>query len=243
MLTFICSSNILNYNNFIMVLFLLHLALSILFFISLAVSEVTSATRWSISSCPFSCCGSNSDDDVLPVVGLEFRGSVPRAVPIMDAGDMVVEDVAMLPNPLVPLDSIKVINMPLSDVRILIVEDNNLCVITLQRFCKQHSFKDENVVIAENGKIGVDLFQSFKPHIVFMDRNMPKKDGIKATKEIRDLQDIVGIVPIIICISDDNTNQCVIDFKEAGADDFCHKPIKSHDFGEVLAKHVKIPST
>ena len=227
-----------------MVLVLLHLVLSIMFFISMSVSGVAADTRWSISSCPFSCCGSaDSDDYVPPVIDREVKRSVPRVMQIMDAGDMVVEDVSMMPpNPLVPLDS-KAINMPLSEVRVLIVEDNNLCVITLQRFCRQHSFEDENVVIAENGKIGVDLFQSFKPHIVFMDRNMPIKDGITATKEIRDLQDIVGISPIIICISDDNTNKCILDFKEAGVDDFCHKPIKPHGFGEVLAKYLKIPST
>ena len=75
------------------------------------------------------------------------------------------------------------INSLINDVRILIVEDNevNQLVIT--------SMLDGlHCEIAANGRIGVEMYQDSQPDLVFMDVSMPEMNGMDATRVIRDFE-------------------------------------------------------
>ncbi|MCF8069730.1 MAG: response regulator [Desulfobacterales bacterium] len=47
---------------------------------------------------------------------------------------------------------------------------------------------------AANGREGVEMFQTVKPDLVFMDLTMPEIDGYKATEEIKNLDKNAMIV-------------------------------------------------
>ena len=70
---------------------------------------------------------------------------------------------------------------------------------------------------------------------------MPIKDGITATREIREIEATAawkyGRLPIIAC-STDSTESCLSGFTDAGADDFLQKPYKFDGLREMLEKHL-----
>ena len=57
---------------------------------------------------------------------------------------------------------------------------------TVEVFCEYLEFKNIEVVgRAYDGKEGVELYEQFKPDVVFMDLKMPEFDGIYGIKHIR----------------------------------------------------------
>ncbi len=210
------------------------------------------------------CCGFASANYVKPIdpalgglapVSPDVE-QVPAAQPGMLIGiadDLVVSSVSSSSNPLLPDDAplLEKVRIPLKELRILIVEDNAIAVMVLQRLGRGLGFVEENVKCALDGTAGVREFLKHKPHLVFMDRNMPIekgvaaielrqeleaigvldvieiKNGVDATLAIRKSQKCIGVVPVIICISDDKSNQSVEEFTAAGADGFYHKPFSS----------------
>lgn len=66
--------------------------------------------------------------------------------------------------------------------KVLIVEDDNLLLVTLT-----HQFEDAGytVVSATNGEDGITQFEKENPDAVILDVMMPRKDGIEMLEEIR----------------------------------------------------------
>ena len=80
-------------------------------------------------------------------------------------------------------------------LNIMLVEDS----ITLQKlFTKFWQRKGHNVVVAKNGQEAVDLYKKANYSIVFMDIELPIKDGLEVTQEIRTFEKQSGRPPTII---------------------------------------------
>lgn len=181
------------------------------------------------------CCKSataNCVEPIDPVLG-GLHPALPKADPIPAvqqgmfigiADELVVSSVSSSSNPLLPdrAPLLEKTRISLQELRLLIVEDNPLCVRILTQHCLKYGLQKENIEASENGKDGVEAFKETKPHLIFMDRNMPVKNGIEATREIRLHQETHD--PIIICISDDASESTTTEFTEAGANGFFHKP-------------------
>ncbi len=67
--------------------------------------------------------------------------------------------------------------------RILIVEDEPISLEMLSKTLKE----DFNVLTADNGKKGFELYKKFNPHIIISDLNMPIMNGIELIQKIREL--------------------------------------------------------
>ncbi|MBL8194366.1 MAG: response regulator, partial [Blastocatellia bacterium] len=82
------------------------------------------------------------------------------------------------------------------------------------------------VDIANNGKEAVEMFLSNRYDLVLMDHYMPEKDGLIASKEIREYenkQKDSKHTPILI-ITANSISEMKIDYKDAYIDDFIEKP-------------------
>ncbi len=84
---------------------------------------------------------------------------------------------------------------------ILYVEDEAILREAAGRFLKRKAL---SVHLAENGKIGLELFKLHRPDVVITDINMPEMDGIELTQEIRKL---CSLTPIII--TSGNYSECI----------------------------------
>jgi CheY-like chemotaxis protein len=103
----------------------------------------------------------------------------------------------------------------------LVVDDDPTNRLFLTVLLKREGY---DVLPAEDGVQGVELFRASRPEIVFMDVMMPRMDGYEATRHIKTLAGDT-FVPVIFltALSDDEAlAQCV----DAGGDDFLTKPYR-----------------
>ncbi|KAG8903071.1 ssk1 response regulator receiver [Tulasnella sp. 403] len=77
-------------------------------------------------------------------------------------------------------------------INVLIVEDNPINQTILTTFMKR---KRINYGTAKNGQEAIDQWRSGNYHLILMDIQMPVKDGIEATKEIRAIERNIGTFP------------------------------------------------
>lgn len=111
---------------------------------------------------------------------------------------------------------------------ILLVEDNEDTQLIISTFLKK---TPHSLTIAVNGTRGVETFKQNPFDLVLMDIKMPIKDGIAATREIRNLEKENGRVPIpIIALTahafTDEIQRCI----DAGCTTFLTKPFKRDTF-------------
>jgi len=142
----------------------------------------------------------------------------------------------------------KVIEKPLPNIRkvigitpesqklkVLIVEDKENNVLLLQKVLEVLNF---DIIIAHNGEEAVELFQSYKPDLIWMDRRMPKMNGEKATQVIRSLPG--GKDVVIIALTASATAEDKKHLDEVGVDDYAVKPYKFQEIYSLIKKYFDV---
>lgn len=100
--------------------------------------------------------------------------------------------------------------------RIFIIEDDRKIALMIAEHLSKYNFTTQicnsfNEIISES--------QTFKPHLILMDINLPKFDGFYWCSEIRKFSNI----PILF-LSSRNSNMDIIMALNMGGDDFIQKP-------------------
>ncbi|QPK64857.1 PAS domain S-box protein [Methylomonas sp. LL1] len=119
--------------------------------------------------------------------------------------------------------------------KILIVEDQRENQLLLSRLMAGLGLE---VMLAENGKQGVELFQSWRPDLIWMDRQMPVMDGIEATRRIRRMPNGEAVKIVAVTASAFKEEQREI--LDAGMDDFVRKPYRFDEIYDCLARQLDI---
>lgn len=119
--------------------------------------------------------------------------------------------------------------------RVLIVEDQleNQLLLTQLMECVGIATR-----VAKNGAEGVELFQSWRPHLIWMDRRMPVMDGVEATQAIRQLPE--GKAVKIVAVTASAFMEQRDEMLQAGMDDFVRKPYRSNEIYECLSKQLGV---
>jgi len=112
--------------------------------------------------------------------------------------------------------------------KILLIEDNEMNWDMLSRRLKRRGYE---VVVATDGRQGVEMASSEAPDLILMDMGLPVLDGWQATQQIKQTSRLQSI-PIIAL-----TSHAMKGDREkalaAGCDDYDVKPI---DFPRLLEK-------
>jgi two-component system, cell cycle response regulator DivK len=105
--------------------------------------------------------------------------------------------------------------------KILVVEDNEENRDSLSRRLQRRGFE---VLMATDGRIGVEMAKAEKPDLILMDMNMPEVDGWEATRQIK-ADPGMAKVPVIALTAHAMTGdrERAID---AGCTDYHTKPIE-----------------
>lgn len=111
---------------------------------------------------------------------------------------------------------------------ILCVEDNEDNLFVLHRRLSRAGF---DVKVATNGKEGVEWAKALQPDLIVMDLNLPKLDGVEATRRLKGQQETKHI-PIIVLTSHTGEKHHERALA-AGCDDYETKPA---DFDRLVAK-------
>ncbi|MEQ8557585.1 MAG: response regulator [Henriciella sp.] len=104
------------------------------------------------------------------------------------------------------------------DGRILIADDNPVNTLIARRALESAGF---SVTVAATGREAVDICESLKPDLVFMDLRMPIMDGYDAMKALR----AAGMEMPVIAISAEINPEIERRARTAGADGVASKPL------------------
>jgi signal transduction histidine kinase/CheY-like chemotaxis protein len=121
--------------------------------------------------------------------------------------------------------------------KILIVDDQYHNRLLLTKLLKPLGFLLEQ---ANNGEEAIAIFQSWQPHVIFMDLRMPILDGFAATKRIKTLSKDAENQPIIIAISASVLEEEKTTVLALGCDDFIRKPFPETEIFNSLQSHLGV---
>ena len=123
-----------------------------------------------------------------------------------------------------------------ADTSILLVEDNTVNRMVAEGMLQQIRCR---IDVAENGEQAVEQFCDADYDIVFMDCQMPVKDGFEATAEIREIERLSrkGRTPIVALTANalkGDRERCV----SAGMDDYVSKPFTIADLKGAIDRQL-----
>jgi hemerythrin-like metal-binding protein len=124
---------------------------------------------------------------------------------------------------------------PAENARILLVEDNTVNRLVIERMLVKQGFK---VITATNGQLALDMLDDSAqapPDLVLMDVQMPVMDGLEATRRIRAREQATGAchLPIVALTAnafEQDRNHCLA----VGMDDFLAKPVNADRLRETI---------
>ena len=129
------------------------------------------------------------------------------------------------------------IDADISDIRVLLVEDNELNVEIAEFMLTENGAKVETV---NNGLEAVQHFEASEPgtyDVILMDVMMPVMDGLTATKKIRSLErQDAKTIPIIAMTANafrEDKEKCLA----AGMNAHLAKPIKIENIKRILCEY------
>ena len=122
-------------------------------------------------------------------------------------------------------------------LRILLAEDAEDNVLLIQRYL---AASGAEITVAENGLAAVQHFTAGEFDLVLMDVQMPVKDGIEATEEIRSWERLEGrpATPILALTAftlSGEVERCL----NAGCDAHLAKPVKKRTLIDAIAQHLQ----
>ena len=112
--------------------------------------------------------------------------------------------------------------------KILLVEDNEMNRDMLSRRLKRKGYE---VVMAVDGREGIEKARDEQPQLILMDMGLPELDGWEATRQLKGMDDTRNIPVIALtahAMAGDREKAI-----EAGCDDYDIKPV---DFKRLLGK-------
>lgn len=116
--------------------------------------------------------------------------------------------------------------------KILIADDASFMRLMIRQILSSRGYTE--IVEAENGQIALEMYQTFRPELVFLDITMPVRDGLSTLSEILKVD---PQAKVIMCTAVCHEN-VVRDALQLGALDFVVKPFRTQQFLETVAKYL-----
>lgn len=114
--------------------------------------------------------------------------------------------------------------------RILLIDDED-DILEFIRYNLQH--EGYEVFVAHDGVEGVEIARTVVPHLILLDRMMPRMDGLETCQQLRTHESLHNTLIVFLTALGEDEDQ--LTGFDAGADDYITKPIKMH----VLISRIK----
>lgn len=125
-------------------------------------------------------------------------------------------------------------NVSLNKMQVLVAEDNKMNQLLVNSILEKYEVDTE---IAENGEEAIEMVLAKKYDLVLMDVQMPKADGITATKKIREkMGDEIPIVAMTAHVLEGEREKCI----DAGMNDYITKPLDEDELVIILKRFYSI---
>ncbi len=120
----------------------------------------------------------------------------------------------------------------MSKERILVVDDEDSVLRLISFLLKSGGY---TVSTAKNGETALEKLESEKIELVILDYMMPRIDGFKVLKTIKDRYKNVGV----IMVTGKGNESVAVDLMKAGADDYVTKPFEGPKLLETVKNILK----
>lgn len=121
------------------------------------------------------------------------------------------------------------------EYRILVVDDRWENRQILLQLLRPIGFAVEE---AKNGKVALEMWEKWQPHLIWMDMQMPIMNGYQATTNIR--SHLQGQTTTIIALTASTLETEKAGLLSAGCNDFVHKPFLEHIIFEKIAHYLGV---
>jgi PAS domain S-box-containing protein len=122
-----------------------------------------------------------------------------------------------------------------TNIRVLVVDDKSENRELLSQLLASVGFE---VREAANGETALEVFQAWRPDLVWMDMRMPVMDGYEATRRLRRLPGGKDVKILAVTASAFEEQRSRI--FAAGCDDLIHKPYRPEQIFSAMAKHLGV---
>jgi CheY-like chemotaxis protein len=119
--------------------------------------------------------------------------------------------------------------------RVLIVEDDAESATVLRKMLAYSGFQ---VRVAENGELGIEAFQQWRPHFIWMDLELSRLSGTETTRRIRRLPG--GTETRIAAITASGSASARGGLMSVGFDDLTFKPFRQTNIFACMARHLGV---
>jgi CheY-like chemotaxis protein len=119
--------------------------------------------------------------------------------------------------------------------QVLLVEDNEINTVVAKSILEKLGCQ---VVCASDGRESVEFCRAHSPDLVLMDMQMPRMDGLTATRKIREFESKhsparhTPIIALTANVMNADRDLCLT----AGMDDFLAKPFRYEELAAKLAR-------
>jgi CheY-like chemotaxis protein len=93
---------------------------------------------------------------------------------------------------------------------------------------------------AENGHQGVEIWESWQPHLIWLDTRMPVMDGFEAVRQIRAKEKQTQWRTVIIAVTASTFEERKSEIIAAGCDDFVRKPFQEQILFDKMACYLGV---
>lgn len=122
-------------------------------------------------------------------------------------------------------------------MKILTIDDQQLILLSVEKRLRELGYE---VMTADNGAKGIELFNSFKPDLVLVDINMPDMSGLEVVKHIRSFEG--QKIPILV-MSGNTEENVIMDGFTLGIDDYMKKPVSLDEMAARIKRLIGVPET
>lgn len=119
--------------------------------------------------------------------------------------------------------------------RLLIVDDIKTTRQLLVRLLEPLGFEVREAV---HGQQALEIWESWEPHLIWMDMRMPVMDGYEATRKIKAAAR--GQATVIVALTASAFEEDQDPILSAGCDDVLRKPFRKEDIFDRLVKHLGV---
>jgi len=113
--------------------------------------------------------------------------------------------------------------------KILLIDDEEAIIRVLSMSLRSDGYE---VITAQSGKEGLELFKQASPPVVLTDIRMPGMDGLEVLKRVKELKPEAEV----IIITGDGDLEAAIEALQNGASDFINKPVRDKALAVALER-------
>jgi len=118
--------------------------------------------------------------------------------------------------------------------KVLVIDDEQGIRSLLDTLLRRKGY---DVVLAESGRKGLELFRRERPDVLVLDLKMPEMDGLTVLRQIRSLD---PRMPVII-LTGAGTAEAEQQVRALGVTEYVEKEFSLHLLGDALKRLLKTP--